>query len=123
MTDDEKIFGPLNLKQFYTCAAGFGAIYVSYRFLPLKFTIPIAIVAVVLIISTFINQPSIVFDENYIKSKRYSFKNREEYDRWLKRKTAEIQAQIYTRKTRGLIADPKLEDVLKLLESASKEVI
>lgn len=120
--DDEPIFGPLNLKQFIRVAFGFGLIYFAYSFFPLNISIPIIIVGAVIAFSAFIIHTPVIIDEDYIKQKRFSFKNPEDFQKWLKRKIASLQAQIHAREYRGLIADPELEKRLRLFENALKDI-
>jgi hypothetical protein len=122
MDDEEKIFGPLNLKQFIRVAGAFGLGYFSYRFMPLQVSIPLIVVAAVILFSAFVNQTPVVFNEEFIKRKRYSFKNLEDFQKWLNRKIAEIESQIYQRKNRGLVPDPSLEKALEITKRLLKEI-
>lgn len=82
---EDKIFGPLTLKQFIYLAGGAGGIVILYGFLPLFltifFSIPIGLFALALAFYKVHNQPFIKVVENafhYITSSRlYLWKKRE----------------------------------------------
>lgn len=120
--DDEPIFGPLNLKQVIRVAFGFGLIYFAYSFFPLNISIPIIIVGAVIAFSAFIIHAPVIVDEDYIKQKRFSFKNPEDFQKWLRVSIVSIQAQISARESRGLVADPGLDKKLKLFENALRDI-
>lgn len=82
---EDKIFGPLTLKQFIYLAGGVGGIVILYGFLPLFltifFSIPIGLFALALAFYKIHNQPFIKIVENafrYVTSSRlYLWKKRE----------------------------------------------
>ena len=115
--DEEKIFGPLTLRQFFYAAAGFGLCYLSLNYLESKYAIPIVVVLAAIVLALILNSPKIVIDENYLKIKQANSKNSEEFERWLKMEIAMIKSQIHFREQRSSSPDPKLESMLKLLES------
>ena len=120
--DEEKIFGPLTLRQFLYSAGSFGVIFFAYTYLELKLSIPIIIVAVGFFISGFISHPAVTIDENYIKLKRSNCVNLEDFQRWLRKKIAMVQSQISIRESRGLVPDPKLDDALRMFQSAMQNI-
>jgi hypothetical protein len=120
--DEDKVFGPLTLRQFLYSVFSFGVMYLSYTYLPLKISIPIIILAVIFFISGFIVYPTVIINEDYLKLKRSQCDNLEQFQRWLKKKIAEIQSQINMRATRGLIEDPKLNQALQMFENALRDM-
>ncbi len=120
--DEEKIFGPLTLRQFLYSAGSFSIIFFAYSYLELKISIPIIITVIILFLSAFINSSPVVIDDEYIKRKRFNYKNLEEFQKWIKMKIAEIQSQIHARKYRGLIPDPRLDKKLEMFERALRDI-
>jgi len=120
--DEEKIFGPLTLRQFLCSAVSIGAIYFAYTYLEPKFSIPVIIVAVIFLISGFIIYPAVIVDENYIKQKRSNCENLEVFQKWLRKKIAMIQSQISIRESRGMSPDPELNINLKMFEDAMRNI-
>lgn len=120
--DDEAIFGPLNLKQFYCVAIAFGLIFIIYNFLSTNVSIPLIIIVIVLFIPIIYRNKSVDIDMEYIKRKRYSFKNKDEFNRWLERRIANTQFQISKRQVMGQVPDISLNKKMDLLETALKEI-
>ncbi|MEI6190780.1 MAG: PrgI family protein [bacterium] len=120
--DEEKILGPLTLRQFLYSAGSFVAIFFAYTYLDTKLSIPIIIVTVGFFISGFISHPAVTIDENYIKLKRSNCVNLEDFQRWLRKKIAMVQSQISIRESRGLVPDPKLDDALRMFQSAMQNI-
>ncbi len=120
--DDEAIFGPLNLKQFYCVAIAFGLIFIIYNFLSTNVSIPLIIIVIVLFIPIIYRNKSVDIDMEYIKRKRYSFKNKDEFNRWLERRIANTQFQISKRQVMGQVPDISLDKKMDLLETALKEI-
>jgi len=116
--DEEKIFGPLSLRQFLYSAAGFGLGYLAYTYLEISYSLPVIILLAGIVIALILNSPSIVIDENYLKIKKANCKNQEEFDRWIKFRMAMIYSQIHTRADKGMVPDPKLDAMAKMLEEA-----
>ncbi len=93
---EDKIFGPLTLKQFIYLAGGGGAVFILYALLPLFLTIilgiPVAIFALALAFYQMHGQPFIKVVENAFRyttgSKLYLWKKKEEM-----KKKAEAQEQ------------------------------
>jgi hypothetical protein len=120
--DEEKIFGPLSLRQFLYVSLGFGLAYLGYRFLDSMLGIPFIVIGIGLALKAFINVPTIIINEEYIKAKRYHCKNLEEFQKWLKRKIVMCQSQIEIRRQRGMTIDPELEKTLKMFQTALIEI-
>jgi len=116
--DEEQVFGPLSIRQFLYAAAGFGLSFLAYNSLELSYSLPIILVIAGIFIALILNSPSITIDENYIKVKRANSKNQEEFEKWIKFRMAMILSQIHTREERGMLQDPKLEAMSKMLEEA-----
>jgi len=116
--DEEKIFGPLSFRQFLYSAAGFGLGYLAYTFLKISYSLPIIILLAGVVIALILNSPSITIDENYIKIKKANCKNQKEFERWIKFRMAMVLSQIHTREYKGMVPDPKLEAMSKMLEEA-----
>jgi hypothetical protein len=120
--DEEKIFGPLTLRQFLYSAGSFGVIFFAYTYLEPKNSVPVIIIAIILFLSAFINSSQVIIDDEYIKRKRFHYKNLEEFQRWINSKIAEVRSQINARKYRGLIPDPQLDKKLELFERALRDI-
>jgi len=116
--DEEKIFGPLSLRQFLYSAAGFGLGYLAYYYLEIGYSLPIIILLAGIVIGLILNSPSITIDENYLKIKKANSKNQEEFERWIKFRMAMILSQIHARADKGMVPDPKLDAMAKILEEA-----
>jgi hypothetical protein len=125
---EDKIFGPLTLKQFFYLAAGAAAIFVVYAFLPLLLTIiiapPIGLFAAALAFYKINNQPFIKVVENalmhYLKGRIYTWKKREPEKSKEKAREAKTQADqsaIYVPK----LTKSKLEDLAWSLEIRHKD--
>lgn len=119
---EEKIFGPLTLRQFIYTAIGFGISYLSHSNLEKSISIPIIIVVIILTINFVFNtsEESEVFSTENLSRKRTEL-GEEKFDKWTQRKIAEIQSQISTRENRGLVADPNLNKIKEILESAMRK--
>ena len=119
--DEEKIFGPLTLRQFLYVAGGVVLIYFSMGVLEEKFFIPLDIFIAIAVFVAVKNAPVVIVDENYINRKKYSC-NPEEFKKWLNRKIAMVQAQISIREAKGMKSDPELERMLGIYEKAMEGV-
>jgi hypothetical protein len=62
-------------------------------------------------------------DENYIRAKRYQLRSTDEYQQWLKKKIATIDAQIAERARKGFVHDPALDTLRGLLDSVLRELL
>ena len=120
--DEEKIFGPLTLRQFIYSAGGLIAIYFAYNYLDQKISIPIIILAIGLIIIGFVKHQAVIIDENYIKNKRNESESLEKFQRWLNMKIATIKSQISIRESRGLVSNPELDKALVMFETALRDI-
>lgn len=120
--DDEAIFGPLNLKQFYCVSIAAGLIFAIYNFLSTNISIPLIIMVIVLSIPIIYRNKSVDIDMEYIKRKRYSFKNKDDFHKWLKRGIASTQFQISKRQVMGQVPDISLDKKMDLLETALREI-
>jgi hypothetical protein len=119
--DDDKIFGPLTLRQFLYLSLGLGLAYFAYKFWDSKLNIIVILFGLGMAVRAFLI-PVVVIDENYIKAKRYNCKNFEEFQKWLRMKIAFCQSQIAQRKNEGMISDPKLEKALQMFETALRDI-
>ncbi|MDO8594919.1 MAG: PrgI family protein [bacterium] len=123
MYEEDKIFGPLTLKQFITVAIGFTLSYVAYIYLPVPLAhIALALIVIVTLVTAFIRFSPKKFQgdlRQYLLEKKSTLPP-EDYQKLLQRKLAELQSQIHMRASRGLRADPKLEEVKDIFESLSK---
>ncbi len=117
--DEDKIFGPLTFRQFIYFVAGIVLIYLINTHIESKVSFLLMAIVTGVVYTLIINAPSIVIDENYIKSKRHNSKSIEEFQKWLSGKIASVSFQIEFRKSKGLVPDPKLDEVLRILENAS----
>jgi hypothetical protein len=120
--DEENIFGPLTLRQFIYSAGGALVIYFAYEYLALKVSLPIIVVAAIVIVTGFIQHQAVVIDENYIRNKRNESESLQKFQRWLNLKIATIKSQISIRESRGLVSDPELEKALKMFETAMRDI-
>jgi len=120
--DEESVFGPFTFRQTIYLFVGFVVVFWGYDFLEPSFRIPAVVLIIAIVISLIRNSPRVVIDESYIKRKRFSCKNLEEFQVWVKRKIAMIQAQIHFRATKGMPADPKFEKGLKMFEDALRDI-
>ena len=118
--DEEKIFGPLTLRQFLYVAVGFGLCYLVYNYTDTGYTVPLIVIIAGICLALIFNAPRIVIDENYIKMKKANSKSPEEFERWVRRKIAFLTMQIKMRKSKGLPVDPRLESGLMLFQSQLK---
>lgn len=119
---EEKIFGPLSFKQFLCLAAGIGAMYLvrpyvaeGKLFYPVMVLIGIATLILILRFSS----KKVENLKEYFEIKKSEL-SPEEYVKFLHRKIAEIQSQIYMRREKGLAEDPKLREGLDMLENLLK---
>lgn len=118
--NDERIFGPLTLKQFIYAVIGIAGIYYVYNYLGASIGIPLAILIAVFAALIIKNSNPPPFNESYIRQKRSEL-GKEEFLRWCQKKIAMIQAQMFFREQRGLIADPALGRMKDLIESIQRE--
>lgn len=114
---EEKVFGPLSFKQFIYSAIGFGFGYLAYTNLDFKISIVIIVILIGGLIAMILNSPKVELNEEYLKAKQANSKTPEEFERWISRTKAMIQAQITIRQAKGATPDPKLESMLALLNS------
>lgn len=121
---EERIIGPLTLKQFITVAVGFGLSYLAYTRIPA----PLAYVAIAIIVAATVITAFVRFNPGKIEGdfKQYFLDLKAktppaDFQRMLQRKLAELESQIQMRESRGLSRDPKLEEVRNILESLKKE--
>ncbi len=115
--DEDKILGPLTLRQLIYVLLGFGLCNFLYDNLDNSFKIPVIIIIAGIIIAIILNAPKVVFNDDYIKKKKLNSKTPEEFERWVKMKQALIQSQIEFKKSRGAQPDAKLEEMLNLLQN------
>ncbi len=114
--DEQRIFGPLTLRQFFYVAAGLGLILYIYNNFEQGISIPLIFIIAV---ATFIlvrNARPEPFNESYIQ-KKLSFLNPDQFKKWQQKAIAMIQAQISVREEKGLPADPELIKIKGILES------
>src|SRR3989344_149007 len=120
---EERIFGPLTLKQFITVAVGLGLSYLAYSRIPTPFAYAtIAIIVAATAITAFVR-----FSPEKIEGdlKQYFLKLQvktppADFQKMLQRTLAELESQIQMRAARGLPPDPKLQEVKNILESVNK---
>ncbi|MSR78937.1 MAG: hypothetical protein EXS59_02210 [Candidatus Taylorbacteria bacterium] len=117
---EDRIFGPLTLKQFISLAIGFGLSYLAYSNLPrLSAYLVIAVIVILALFTASVRfQPKHIGDAD-MKQYFLDLKAQtppDEYRKMLERKIAELESQIQMRKGRGLPPDPKLEEVRAMLE-------
>lgn len=123
---EERIFGPLTLKQFVTVAVGFGLSYLAYSRIPA----PLAYAAIAIIVAATVITAFIRFNPGKIEGdlKQY-FLNLQaktppaDFQKMLQRKLAELESQIQMRASRGLPRDPKLEEVKNILQSVERQPV
>lgn len=118
--NDERIFGPLTLKQFIYAIIGLAGIYYVYNYLGSSIGIPLAVLIAVIAALLIKNSNPQPFNESYIRQKRSEL-GKEEFLKWCRKKIAMIQAQISFREQRGLTADPALTKMKDLIESIQRE--
>lgn len=114
--DEQRIFGPLTLRQFFYVAAGLGLILYIYNNFEQGISIPLIFVIAV---ATFIlvrNARPEPFNESYIQ-KKLSLLNPDQFKKWQQKAIAMIQAQISVREEKGLPADSELIKIKGILES------
>ena len=122
--DEDKLFGPLTIRQFLYAAAGFALCYGAYTYLEIKYSIAVIVIVAGICISLILNAPKIVIDENYLKLKKANSKNQQEFEKWVRNRIAILEVHIYMLKEKGMTPDPKIENMIDLLESMlpNKEV-
>jgi hypothetical protein len=118
--DEEKIFGPLSLRQFLYVAVAAGAVYAAYLFLPLWGAAAAAVAAAIVTLPLVRAVEPPPFDQKFIDAKKASLAP-EDFQRWQRRKVAELQSQISARAERGLSADSELERAKAMVEAAAGE--
>lgn len=119
MDEHERIFGPINLNQFKYLSLGVLLIYGSLVYLESKYSIPISIMVAIVVIQKAIREKSPAFTKDYINLIR-SQKTPDEFNKWLKRRSAEVQSIMYMRKAKGLKPKPELEAALNLINEELK---
>ena len=120
--DEESVFGPLTFRQTVYFAFGVGIIYFVYNNFGQNISILVSIIVAGITFALIRNAPRVVIDESYIKRKRFNCKDLEEFQGWLRRKIAMIQAQMQFRAAKGMPADPKFEKGLKMFEEALRDI-
>lgn len=116
--DEEKIFGPLTLRQFIYAAIGAALCYIVYTNIQSPYNFAAAIIIAGIAIAMIRNNPGVIMDERYIELKKLQSQTPEEFEKWIQKKLAEVHSQIAMREERGLKPNPKLEIVRKILESS-----
>jgi hypothetical protein len=115
--DDSQIFGPLTLRQFLYVAGGVIVCFIVYDYFDAKISTPVIVFVAGACISLIMNAPRVVLNEEYIQKKKATSPTPEVFDRWVRFKIAMIESQVYARKNKRLVSDPKLDAALKLLRS------
>lgn len=121
--DEEQVVGPLTLKQFLCLSGGVGIMYLAYSQFSPSISIPLIMIAGCVTFLLFKRVTPPPFDQNYISAKRYQFAGSEEYQAWLQRKIAIVDAQIAKRARKGFVHDPALDNSRELLDSTLRELL
>ena len=120
MYEEERIFGPLTIKQFLCAAAGAGAFYLLER-LNLSENMKYfawSIIGVATIISLIRFKPKKIPIEHidiYFQNKRVKL-GEDNFKRFIQKKVADVSSQIMMRKERGLRSDPELDEILLIFQ-------
>lgn len=117
--DEDKIFGPFTLRQFYYIAGGTGLFYLSVAVLDEKFHLGVGLLIAIGVFLIVMNSPQITIDEDYIKRKKYSSRP-EEFKKWLSGKITMTESQISIRKEEWE-ESPVLEKELLMYKKAFAE--
>ncbi len=113
--DDERIFGPLTLRQFIYAAVAAMIVYLAYGQLERAVSIPIAIAVIAAAFSLIRRAEPPPFNEEYVRRKRAEL-GPEGFGLWLQKKVASILSQQEMRAQRGLSPDPKLAEAIELMK-------
>ena len=127
--NEERIFGPFNLKQLGIIAFGFAIFYYVKMFMTILLTqIPTGIklidnidilvfifVAVIVTRLVLKNKPPTI-DREYAEKKRYLYTNKEDYINWLRSKIETRRNEIALRNSKGMVPDNRLEQELRDLQ-------
>lgn len=118
--DEEKIFGPLSLRQFLYVAAAAAAVYAASLFLPVWGVAAAAVAAAIVVLPLVRAAEPPPLDQRFVDAKKASLSS-EDFRAWQRRKVAELQSQIFARAERGLAVDPELERAKAMIEAAGIE--
>lgn len=119
MYEQDIIFGPLTLKQFVTILFGVILSYVIYKNIEQNYiyTGIIVLSSIYIAFSIFKNKKIPLNEIPQYFSIKKSELSKEEYDRVILQKIANIESQIEFRKQKGLVQDPSLTEVLSVLRN------
>lgn len=122
MYEEDFIFGPLTLKQFFCVATGVGAGFIIEKIgLPENIRyLAYGIIAFLIIVSIIRFKPKKIPTEHvdvYFQNKRVKL-GEDNFKRFINKKVAEVSSQISMREERGLPDDPKLQEALLILQKA-----
>jgi hypothetical protein len=114
--DEDTLFGPLTVRQFFYLGAGVVGAHAAYRILtaPTSYAVMVVIAAVVFV--GIRNHPRVRIDAAYIAQKKAN-STPGAYQRWLKMKIAMYKAYAMSRQSKGLQPNPKHEEIRVLLEA------
>jgi hypothetical protein len=120
--DEERIFGPLTLRQFLILAVGVLFVFIVYTQTASGIGVPSSILIAATTLVMIFRFKGATINESYIQKKRSALP-RDAFEKWIQKKIAMIESQKAIRVARGLPIDPELEQMSELFnESLEKKV-